>query len=206
MMCRQDKSDIEMRAPHVVEVPYTAGKPRSYHARRKKSITTTALASGTTSRHTITANTGQMLDSLDALDRVFYDPAWTLQYASWDGTYVQYFKLEYIHPQRLGTQSSLGLSIQYLFMLVAFSKKCYAERGLPRIGGHEQFSNGLVCIEGRPYVFVLVSANSIAEDYVQSLGIGKVDTEVWVIVLVGVAGSPALLLSGILLKDKERLY
>ncbi|KAG1805255.1 hypothetical protein EV424DRAFT_283945 [Suillus variegatus] len=39
MMRRQDKSDIEMRAPHLVEVPYTAGKPRSYHARRKKSST-----------------------------------------------------------------------------------------------------------------------------------------------------------------------
>ncbi|KAG2051163.1 hypothetical protein BDR06DRAFT_1010700 [Suillus hirtellus] len=55
-MRRQDKSDIEMRAPHVVEVPYTAGKPvrfcastvldirlvftqTSYRARRKKSTT-----------------------------------------------------------------------------------------------------------------------------------------------------------------------
>ncbi|KAG1816786.1 uncharacterized protein BJ212DRAFT_1299530 [Suillus subaureus] len=30
------RSDIQLREPPIVEVPYTAGKPRNYHARKKK--------------------------------------------------------------------------------------------------------------------------------------------------------------------------
>jgi len=52
-------------------------------------------------------------------------------------------------------------------------------------------------------VFVLVSVSSLADDYIQSLGIGKVVAKVWVIAVVGVGGSPTFLPSGILPKAKS---
>ncbi|KAG2135171.1 hypothetical protein DEU56DRAFT_901903 [Suillus clintonianus] len=36
MVRRRDGSGIELRKPPIVEVPCTAGKPRNYHARKKK--------------------------------------------------------------------------------------------------------------------------------------------------------------------------
>ncbi|KAG2029798.1 hypothetical protein BDR03DRAFT_1017955 [Suillus americanus] len=42
MMCRRDRSDIELREPSLVEVPYTAGKPRNYHARKQKPATSSS--------------------------------------------------------------------------------------------------------------------------------------------------------------------
>ncbi|KAG2743124.1 WD40 repeat-like protein, partial [Suillus brevipes Sb2] len=42
MLRRQDRSDIELQEPPVVDVPYTAGKPRNYHARKKKPDTSSS--------------------------------------------------------------------------------------------------------------------------------------------------------------------
>jgi WD40 repeat protein len=42
MMRRPDRSDIEMREPPVVEVPYAPGKPRNYHVRKKKQATSSS--------------------------------------------------------------------------------------------------------------------------------------------------------------------
>ncbi|KAG2125745.1 WD40-repeat-containing domain protein [Suillus clintonianus] len=36
MLCKRNGSDIQSREPPVVEVPCTAGKPRDYHARKRK--------------------------------------------------------------------------------------------------------------------------------------------------------------------------
>ncbi|KAG2137920.1 hypothetical protein DEU56DRAFT_901348 [Suillus clintonianus] len=36
MVRRRDAQDIGLREPPIVEVPYTAGKPRNYYARKKK--------------------------------------------------------------------------------------------------------------------------------------------------------------------------
>ncbi|KAG2137921.1 hypothetical protein DEU56DRAFT_901349 [Suillus clintonianus] len=36
MVRRRDVQDVKSREPPIIEVPYTAGKPRNYHARRKK--------------------------------------------------------------------------------------------------------------------------------------------------------------------------
>lgn len=51
MLRWQDRSNIELQEPPVVEVPYTAGKPRNYHARKKKPDTSSSRPPKTHNTH-----------------------------------------------------------------------------------------------------------------------------------------------------------